>query len=104
MKNLDKYAASFAVLLLIVATVWLTKICDNSQKVTEVEVVDSLQYYRKRASELTKQTNEVQKEQTILDSLVIVAMLHPSDLQRAANRRSIIDSIRARRIRVSAGR
>lgn len=104
MKHLDKVISAIAVIALLFFFWWMTKNYDNHTTVEEKVIVDSVKVVASKLEQVTKKLNEATKEQTVLDSLAMVALMYPHDMQRAANRRSIIDSIRARRIRDSVRR
>ena len=104
MKHLDKIFTFIAILALVFFAWWLTNNFDNHTTVEERVIIDSTKIISEKLEQVTKKLNEATKEQTVLDSLAMVALMYPHDMQRAANRRSIIDSIRARRIRDSVRR
>lgn len=92
MKHIDKIAAIFAVIVLIVAVVWITKACDNRHKVTEVEQIDSLQYYKIQNKFLTGQLNEALQKYEHADSLYNAGRL--DSIRRADFRADFREKVR----------
>lgn len=77
-KHMDKAMVVVFVPVLIAGAIWLSNSYYNRQKVTEVEKVDSLIYYRNRVRVLTEQLNEAENKQVGFDSLYRV---RPTDAE-----------------------